>query len=125
MQYQATTSSVLAVHESAGMRRLLNFPIKGAGYAVVQADDSIETLGRARLGSVDLLLDDIDMPRMGGPILAKGLRAPPSYRYARMLVLTAESSQDTKMHGIQAGLSGWIVKPFSPTERTATIAGVR
>jgi len=115
---------ILAVDDSASMRQMVNFTLKGAGYDVVQAVDGVEALEYARLHSVDLVLTDVNMPRMDGITLVKELRALPSYRYTPMLVLTTESSQDKKMQGKQAGATGWIVKPFNPDQLLATIARV-
>ena len=115
---------ILAVDDSASMRQMVNFTLKGAGYEVVQAVDGVEALEYARLHSVDLVLTDVNMPRMDGITLVKELRALPSYRYTPMLVLTTESSQDRKMQGKQAGATGWIVKPFNPDQLLATIARV-
>ncbi len=115
---------ILAVDDSASMRQMVNFTLKGAGYEVVQAVDGVEALEYARLHSVDLVLTDVNMPRMDGITLVKELRALPTYRYTPMLVLTTESSQDKKMQGKQAGATGWIVKPFNPDQLLATIARV-
>ncbi len=115
---------ILAVDDSASMRQMVNFTLKGAGYEVVQAIDGVEALEYARQHSVDLVLTDVNMPRMDGITLVKELRALPGYRYTPMLVLTTESSQDKKMQGKQAGATGWIVKPFNPDQLLATIARV-
>jgi len=115
---------ILAVDDSASMRQMVNFTLKGAGYEVVQAIDGVEALEYARGHSVDLVLTDVNMPRMDGITLVKELRALPTYRYTPMLVLTTESSQDKKMQGKQAGATGWIVKPFNPDQLLATIARV-
>jgi two-component system, chemotaxis family, chemotaxis protein CheY len=115
---------ILAVDDSASMRQMVNFTLKGAGYEVVQAVDGVEALEYARLHSVDLVLTDVNMPRMDGITLVKELRSLPTYRYTPMLVLTTESSQDKKMQGKQAGATGWIVKPFNPDQLLATIARV-
>jgi len=115
---------ILAVDDSASMRQMVNFTLKGAGYEVVQAVDGVEALEYARFHSVDLVLTDVNMPRMDGITLVKELRALPTYKYTPMLVLTTESSQDKKMQGKQAGATGWIVKPFNPDQLLATIARV-
>ncbi|MBS0372966.1 MAG: response regulator [Proteobacteria bacterium] len=117
-------STILAVDDSASMRQMVNFTLKGAGYQVVQAVDGVEALEYARQHAVDLVLTDVNMPRMDGITLVKELRSLPSYRYTPMLVLTTESSQDKKMQGKQAGATGWIVKPFNPDQLLATIARV-
>ena len=115
---------ILAVDDSASMRQMVNFTLKGAGYDVVQAVDGVEALEYARQHSVDLVLTDVNMPRMDGITLVKELRLLPTYRYTPMLVLTTESSQDKKMQGKQAGATGWIVKPFNPEQLLSTVARV-
>ena len=118
------TSVILAVDDSASMRQMVNFTLTGAGYQVVQAIDGVEALEYARQHSVDLVLTDVNMPRMDGITLVRELRTLPSYKYTPMLVLTTESSQEKKSQGKQAGATGWIVKPFNPEQLLATIARV-
>ncbi len=115
---------ILAVDDSASMRKMVHFTLSGAGYNVVQAVDGVEALEYARDHEVDVVLTDVNMPRMDGIELVKELRALPSYRFTPMLVLTTESSQEKKLQGKQAGATGWIVKPFNPEQLLATIARV-
>jgi two-component system chemotaxis response regulator CheY len=117
-------SVILAVDDSASMRQMVNFTLKGAGYQVVQATDGVEALEYARTNSVDLVLTDVNMPRMDGITLVRELRSLSTYKYTPMLVLTTESSTEKKMQGKQAGATGWIVKPFNPEQLLATIARV-
>lgn len=117
-------SLILAVDDSASMRQMVSFTLKGAGYEVVQASDGVEALEYARKNNVDLVLTDVNMPRMDGITLVKELRGLSGYRFTPMLVLTTESGQEKKMQGKQAGATGWIVKPFNPEQLLATIARV-
>jgi two-component system chemotaxis response regulator CheY len=86
--------------------------------------DGVEALDYARQSAVDLVLTDVNMPRMDGITLVRELRGLSSYKFTPMLVLTTESGQDTKQRGKQAGATGWIVKPFSPEQLLSTIARV-
>lgn len=115
---------ILAVDDSTSMRRMVNLTLAGAGYEVVQAADGVEALEYARRNRADLVLTDVNMPRMDGITLVRELRALPDYRYTPMLVLTTESSQEKKVQGKQAGATGWLVKPFEPGQLLATIARV-
>ena len=117
-------SLILAVDDSASMRQMVSFTLKGAGYEVVQASDGVEALEYARKNNVDLVLTDVNMPRMDGITLVKELRGLNGYRFTPMLVLTTESGQEKKMQGKQAGATGWMVKPFNPEQLLATIARV-
>ena len=115
---------ILAVDDSASMRQMVTATLKSGGYEVVQAADGVEALEFARGKGVDLVLTDVNMPRMDGITLVRELRLLPSYRYTPMLMLTTESSQEKKQQGKQAGATGWIVKPFNPEQLLSTVARV-
>lgn len=120
----ASAQVILAVDDSASMRQMVRFTLEGAGYEVVQAVDGVEALDFARTRGVDLVLTDVNMPRMDGITLVKELRTLGTYKFTPMLVLTTESGQETKQRGKQAGATGWIVKPFNPEQLLSTIARV-
>jgi two-component system, chemotaxis family, chemotaxis protein CheY len=126
MSGSASQSSrvILAVDDSASMRQMVRFTLESAGYRVVQAVDGVEALDYAKNSAVDLVLTDVNMPRMDGITLVRELRGLSTYKFTPMLVLTTESGQDTKQRGKQAGATGWIVKPFSPEQLLSTIARV-
>jgi two-component system chemotaxis response regulator CheY len=115
---------ILAVDDSASMRQMVRYTLEGAGYQVIQAADGVEALELAKSRSADLVLTDVNMPRMDGLTLVRELRGLQSYKFTPMLVLTTESGQETKQRGKQAGATGWIVKPFNPEQLLATIARV-
>lgn len=117
-------ATILAVDDSASMRQMVCFTLKHAGYTVVQAVDGVDALEFARGNSVDLVLTDMNMPRMDGIALVRELRQLSSYKFVPMLVLTTEAGQDRKREGNQAGATGWLVKPFNPDKLLATIAKV-
>jgi len=103
------------------MRQMVRATLESAGYGVVEAADGREALDFARTRSVDLVISDVNMPRMDGITLVSELRALPGYRLTPLLLLTTESSQDKKMAGKRAGATGWIVKPFNPTQLLSTL----
>jgi two-component system chemotaxis response regulator CheY len=106
--------SILAVDDSASMRQMVAFTLKGAGYNVIEAADGQEALEKARGANVDLVLTDQNMPKMDGITLVKSLRGLPSYSGTPILILTTESSDEMKAKGKAAGATGWLVKPFDP-----------
>lgn len=118
------SKSILAVDDSASMRQMVRYTLEGAGYQVIQAADGVEALDLAKTRGVDLVLTDVNMPRMDGITLVKELRGLDTYKFTPMLVLTTEAGPETKMRGKQAGATGWIVKPFQPDQLLATIARV-
>ncbi len=117
-------AKILAVDDSASMRQMVTFTLKGAGYEVVEASDGLEALQKAKTGKVDLVLTDVNMPNMDGITLIKELRALPNYKFTPILTLTTESGAGKKGEGRAAGATGWLVKPFSPEKLLATIKKV-
>ncbi len=106
--------SILAVDDSASMRQMVAFTLKGAGYNVIEAADGQEALDKARGETVDLVLTDQNMPRMDGITLVQNLRGLATYAATPILILTTESSDEMKARGRAAGATGWLVKPFDP-----------
>ncbi len=117
-------AKILAVDDSASMRQMVSFTLKGAGHDVVEACDGVEALRIAKGGAMDLVISDVNMPNMDGIELIAELRKLPSYKFVPILMLTTESSTDKKMQGKSAGATGWIVKPFNPDQLLATIKKV-
>jgi len=114
-------ATILAVDDSASMRQMVTFTLKGAGHDVVEAIDGVDALEKAKSKNVDLVLTDVNMPRMDGISLIKELRALPNYKFIPILTLTTESGSGKKIDGKKAGATGWIVKPFSPDLLLKTI----
>lgn len=118
-------AKILAVDDSASMRQMVSFTLKGAGHEVHEASDGTEALKVASAQSgFDLVISDINMPNMDGIALIKELRALPAFKFTPILMLTTESSADKKGEGKAAGATGWIVKPFNPDQLLATIGKV-
>ena len=108
--------SVLAVDDSASLRQMVAFTLKGAGYDVIEAGDGEEGLAKAKSASVNLVLTDQNMPKMDGLTLVKSLRGLPQYSGTPILMLNTESSDAMKAQGKAAGATGWLVKPFDPAK---------
>jgi|SRR5579859_420208 two-component system chemotaxis response regulator CheY len=115
---------ILTVDDSPSIRLMMQLTLSAEGYEVKQTSDGIEALEFARRQSADLVLTDINMPRMDGLSLIRELRAIPAYKCVPMLVITTESGQERKLLGKEAGATGWLVKPFNPQQLLAAIARV-
>ena len=113
--------TILTVDDSTSMRQMVRATLQSAGYGVVEAADGQEALEFARTNDVDLVISDVNMPRMDGITLVSELRALPTYRLTPLLLLTTESSQEKKLEGKRAGATGWIVKPFNPAQLLSTL----
>ena len=117
-------TKILLVDDSVSMREMVGFTLKGAGYAVSQAEDGVEALKFAQGNTVDLVITDINMPNMDGITLIKELRGLPAYKFIPILTLTTENSSEKKQLGKIAGATGWIVKPFDPEHLLSTVQRV-
>jgi len=103
---------------------MVGLTLRGAGYEVIEAADGQEALDYARTHRVDLVLADVNMPNLDGIALIAQLRTLPDYRLTPLLLLTTESSPERKQQAKQAGATGWIVKPFAPTQLLSTLERV-
>lgn len=105
---------ILTVDDSSTMRQMIAFTLKGADFDVVEAEDGMHALEVAPKQKIDLVITDVNMPRMDGITLVSRLRAMSQFKFTPILVLTTESGPEMKLRGKEAGATGWIVKPFSP-----------
>ena len=117
-------ATILAVDDSASMRQMVAFTLKGAGHDVVEAADGVDALSKAKTRKFDLVISDVNMPNMDGITLIRELRSLPAFKFTPILMLTTESTTDKKQEGKSAGATGWIVKPFNPDQLLATIKKV-
>jgi len=115
---------ILTVDDSASMRQMVAFTLKGAGYDVVEAEDGQKALNASKGKKFDLVITDVNMPVMDGITFIKHLRTEANYKFTPILMLTTESSSDKKAEGKSAGATGWIVKPFNPDQLLAVVKKV-
>ena len=113
------TTRILTVDDSASMRALLFHALASYSFEVVQAEDGIEALEWLENNEVDVVITDINMPRLDGFGLIEQLRAGTRHHDKPILVLSTENSDEKKQRARQAGATGWIVKPFD-AEKLAT-----
>lgn len=118
------TTRILTVDDSASMRALLNHALSSRGFDVVQADDGQAALEWLAVNEVDVVITDINMPRLDGFGLIEQLRAGSRHRDRPILVLTTESSDEKKSRARNAGATGWIVKPFDPDKLATAVRRV-
>ncbi len=110
------TKLVLTVDDSRTMRDMLRLTLDQAGYRVVQAVDGLDGLAVLEGEQPDVIVTDINMPRMDGFGFIEQVRRHDRHRATPILVLTTESDGDKKARARAAGATGWIVKPFDPTK---------
>jgi len=117
--------TILTVDDSAFIRKLLRATLSGQGYTVAEAEDGVAALEwLAANDRPDLMITDINMPRMDGFGLVEAVRAERRNDGMPILVLSTEASDDKQDRGRLAGADGWLVKPFKPDQLASAIQSV-
>ncbi|MGB3179355.1 MAG: response regulator [Albidovulum sp.] len=104
--------NVLAVDDSRTMRDMLSLALNDAGYQVRLAEDGQDALDVLNDFHADIIISDINMPRLDGFGFVQAVRQIERYRATPILVLTTESAPELKARARAAGATGWIIKPF-------------
>jgi two-component system, chemotaxis family, chemotaxis protein CheY len=104
----------LVVDDFSTMRRMVKSVLNELGYSnVTEADDGSTALPLLRDGNFDFLITDWNMPGMPGLELLKAVRANPKLAKLPVLMLTAEAKRNQIVEAAQAGVNGYVIKPFS------------
>jgi two-component system chemotaxis response regulator CheY len=115
---------ILTIDDSKTMRDMLMLTLVDAGFDVIQAVDGKDGIDMLERENVDVVITDINMPRMDGYEVVRQLRARPEHKTTPILVLTTESEAEKKNIARAAGATGWLVKPFDPERLIATVRKV-
>jgi two-component system chemotaxis response regulator CheY len=110
----AAAKTILTIDDSRTMRDMLRLALGGAGFTVVQAVDGQDGLKVLPQQPVDVIITDINMPKLDGYGVIRAVRADRAYDDTPILVLSTEAEQGSKDIANEAGANGWIVKPFDP-----------
>jgi len=116
--------TVLTVDDSRTMRAILRNVLIEAGFDVVQADDGMHGLEVLLKASPDVIVTDLNMPRLNGFEFVERVRCDARHRAVPILVLTTECDQEKKDRARRAGATGWITKPFDPEKLMSAIRRV-
>jgi two-component system chemotaxis response regulator CheY len=104
----------LVVDDFSTMRRIIKNLLHDLGYAnVAEADDGNTALPMLLQGDYDFLITDWNMPGMPGLDLLKAVRADAKLKGMPVLMLTAESKREQIVEAAQAGVNGYVIKPFT------------
>lgn len=104
--------TVLIADDFENTRFVIEFTLKQAGYEVIKAVDGQDALKHFDGKKIDLLVTDLNMPRMDGLELSFAVKKLEPYKNMPILLLTTEVSEEKKQRAKDAGITGWIQKPF-------------
>jgi two-component system, chemotaxis family, chemotaxis protein CheY len=117
----AMSKRILTIDDSKTMRDMLLLTLTDAGFEVLQGVDGEDGLAVLGDQKVDVIITDINMPKMDGYEVIRQLRQNPRHKTTPILVLTTESDGDKRNVARNAGATGWMVKPFDPEGLIAII----
>lgn len=116
------TITVLAVDDSRTMRDMIALGLREEGFRVHVAEDGEHGLEILSQLNPDVIITDVNMPRLDGFGFIQAVRCRDASRHTPILVLTTENAAELKLRARQAGATGWIVKPF---QRDKLVRAVR
>jgi len=102
--------AVLVVDDSVNTREIERDILEAYGYRVTIAGDGVEALEKAAAAAFDLVITDVEMPRLNGFVLTERLRADPAYRDVPIIIVTSREKEEDRRRGIEVGASAYIVK---------------
>lgn len=105
-----TEPTVLIVEDDPATRRLYKFLLTNGGYSVVEADDGMIALEQLSQHRCDMVITDMNMPRMDGMELIKAIRR--DYPETYVIMVTAFGTPDTEKQAIRIGANDYLSKPF-------------
>lgn len=117
----AMPKRIMTIDDSKTIRDMLKLTLVGAGFEVFQAVDGQDGVDMLDKQQVDVVITDINMPKMDGYEVIRYLRGVPKHKNTPILVLTTEAETEKRNIARQAGATGWMVKPFDPEQLIATI----
>jgi len=106
---------ILVADDFKSMRSLIKTILRKLGFVrIYEANDGVEAWNFLKTDQVELIISDWNMPNMQGIELLRQVRADEKLKHLPFLMVTAEGQKENVIEAVKAGVSGYIVKPFSP-----------
>jgi two-component system chemotaxis response regulator CheY len=120
-------SDVLVVDDSAAIRKILTRVLRQTGMAIQtihEAGDGQEALALMAQHRIDLVLSDINMPKMDGLQLLASLKASPQWRNIPVVMITTEGGETKVAEAVRLGAAGYVRKPFTADQIKEKLVGI-
>ena len=105
--------TILAVDDSATVRKFVSVALTMQGFTVVTACDGMDALEKLPHSQIDLVITDLNMPNMDGFEFIKALRENQGYHELPVIILTSLTDEVSKDRGAGLGVNSYLTKPFS------------
>lgn len=106
------SKTVMVVDDSDTIRKLVMFALRAQGLMVVTAQDGLDALEKLAAQPVDLVIADLNMPRLDGLALVEALRRDKDYAHIPIIILSSLSGDEIRAQGLQTGANSYLVKPM-------------
>ncbi len=109
-----TGMKVLVVDDMSTMRRIVKNVLRQIGFSdIMEAENGQDALTKLKAGGFGLVVSDWNMPVMQGIVLLRAVRADAELKTLPFLMVTAEAQKENLIEAVQAGVSNYVVKPFT------------
>src|SRR5215831_16880189 len=115
------TSTVLLVEDERKLRELVRTYLERAGFSVLSTDSGAEAITVAETAAPDLIVLDLGLPDVPGETVAREVRSAGS---TPILMLTARTSEEDRIAGLELGADDYVMKPFSPRELVLRVQAI-
>ncbi|HXC82850.1 MAG TPA: response regulator transcription factor [Trebonia sp.] len=116
-------ATVLVVEDERKLRDFIRSYLENAGFVVLSTGSGAEAISVAAAATPDLVVLDLGLPDVPGETVIRELRAVPSAA-PRILLLTAKSSEEDRVRGLELGADDYVTKPFSPRELVLRVQAI-
>lgn len=118
------SETILVAEDQPHIRALIQYKLRNSGYQVVAVEDGEAALRQAQEIKPDLILLDVMMPLMTGFEVLAALKQIEETKQIPVLLVTAQSSEEEVLKGLEMGADDYVTKPFSPNELAARVKTV-
>ncbi|MFH0924501.1 MAG: response regulator [bacterium] len=106
--------NILIVDDSPIVRKIIIFSLKKTNYNLISALDGIDALEKFAQTKIDLLITNLNMPKMDGFELIYNIKSDPLYKDTPTVIVTTENEQGFIKRGIDVGANVYLIKPVNP-----------
>ena len=115
----------LVVDDSPAMRQLITFALRRLGpVEIVEATDGVDALKKLPAGPFNLIITDINMPKMDGLKLVKLVKDNPTYQSVPVVIITTEGAVEDRERGLALGATAYIAKPIQTANLLETVKAI-
>jgi len=121
---RAASATIMVVDDSLTVRKVTQRLLEREGYSVMLAKDGVDALEQMQDRQPDLMLVDIEMPRMDGFDLTRNIRGDERTREIPIIMITSRSADKHRNYAMQLGVNAYFGKPYQDTILLGAIAGL-